>query len=189
MATEKEIIDRLKNAGKQELINASRVFTASLAASTDSLKPPNIRITEDLFKREFLPFIIGEREDTATESLYGSWVGVGALPTSEIDVCDNVGNVLFSIPALWDTSADRISAVKPALNTMVRGYTTYNRVGQGNSFLMAHMPAAVFEINGGEKTLSKAVERLRVIVGRYRPDIVTVDKKAGGIVPETWMEF
>ncbi len=77
-------------------------------------KEHNARISEDNFVNVFLPFFAGE-ENIYDVSL-GNWVSVASMSGHlsagqfrEVDVVDNEGNILFTVPPILDRDA-----IKPA---------------------------------------------------------------------------
>lgn len=75
----------------------------------------NNKITEECFKKNFLPFFSGQESlsDVNTHSnFYNNWINVAGTPLNEVDVIDNNGNTLFTIPPLLDTNIVK-TLVKP----------------------------------------------------------------------------
>lgn len=63
------------------------------------------RLPEHLFRKYFLDYFVGRIEATAENMIVANWIGIAGSPTSEVEVTDPSGQVLFIVPAIFTTSS------------------------------------------------------------------------------------
>lgn len=64
---------------------------------------PKGKLPENIFQQYFLPFFAGEKPITSENKIMENWISVAGTPMAEVDIIDNAGKVLFSVPSLFDT--------------------------------------------------------------------------------------
>lgn len=62
------------------------------------------RLPEEVFVNYFLPFFSGKKTVEHRPTVISEWIGVAGSPSSEVRVVDKVGNELFIVPGIYDTS-------------------------------------------------------------------------------------
>lgn len=148
---ERQVID-------QRMQESQRAVNVAFDALVSNV--PNAKLPETIFKEYFLPYFAGkvipnERDDRAAQ-----WIGIAGNPTREVDLIDNSGKVVLTVPSLFDTHslnplrpADRIpkgqkSTHEMLLETKLRD----NHIrGSGQAFFQRNMDLRVDQIieNGG----------------------------------------
>lgn len=89
----------MSNPFGQLLLN--EMHADMLNAKTNLLeKMERSKLPEALFRKHFLGWFIGEVEATAENSIVASWIGIAGSPTSEVEIIDAGGRVLFIAPAI-----------------------------------------------------------------------------------------
>jgi hypothetical protein len=71
------------------------------------------KIPEQVFKQNFLPYFSGNVESARGRNIMAEWIGVAGTAMSEVDVVGNNNEILFTVPALFDTNV--IDITKRAL--------------------------------------------------------------------------
>lgn len=150
--------EKLENAIAEKYRN--EIIGISSVLEESNTHEGKANIAEDIFVNVFLPFFAGE------ENIYkvglGNWVTVatngGSLPGGqfrEVDVIDDKGKVLFTVPPIYDRNAlnpvklsDRIAlpqlmeqaeqlgSIKPALQTKMKNQifeALLNKMRAGNN--------------------------------------------------------
>jgi hypothetical protein len=69
---------------------------------------PKNKINEQVFVNEFLPYLTGEKDLDPKSNLLTTWVGIAGNASNEVDVVDNKGEILFSVPGLINTNLLKI---------------------------------------------------------------------------------
>lgn len=92
-------VNAWENMFKQELNGASAKAFHGLVETHERKKLP-----EHIFKDYFLPFFLGGAVPDPNTEVYARWVGIAETPTSEVDVINPAGDVLFTVPALMNTN-------------------------------------------------------------------------------------
>jgi hypothetical protein len=70
----------------------------------------NSQLPEDIFQQYFLPHFSGQASISNKPEVMAEWISIAGTPTSEVDIIDHAGHVLFTVPSLFDTNV--IDAVK-----------------------------------------------------------------------------
>lgn len=96
--TPKKPLSPFEVARKNELLIAENNAFQGLVENQ-----PRARLPEPLFKEHFWPYFNHDKEASRDDSVFAQWVGVAGSPTSEVDVFNEVGEVVFTVPALLNT--------------------------------------------------------------------------------------
>jgi hypothetical protein len=83
---------------KQELQNNIDQSYKTLVSET-----PVAKLPEKIFSQYFLPYFSGEKTPTVSQPVFAEWVSVAGNPMAPVDVIGNDNEVLFRVPALYDT--------------------------------------------------------------------------------------
>lgn len=62
------------------------------------------QVPEDLFKEYFLPYFTENKSISDQPDIIAKWIGIAGTPMSEVDVVDMAGDVLFTVPSLFDSA-------------------------------------------------------------------------------------
>ena len=89
------------------------------------------KLHEPIFRQYFLPFFINTVPPSPNNNAYAYWVGVAGSPTSEVDVVDDDGNVLFTVPALLNTNSLEILQSRHRGPSVKDMYLEYAQMSQG----------------------------------------------------------
>lgn len=95
-------------ANTQTLIN--KVGTESIRDGINDIfnalviDKENAVLPENLFVTNFLPFFAGERDIKQERQFMSNWIGVAGSPTREVDIIDTRGQVLYTVPSLFNTN-------------------------------------------------------------------------------------
>lgn len=145
----------------------------STDASYDTLinKQEKSKLPEDVFKAHFLPYFSG-KEVQGDRNVYADWVGVAGTPMAEVDVISPRGEVLFTVPPLFDTNMIEIMQRKAgkSLSNIVHEFETrkagipaaadnfYNNALAQKVDEIAHRPADANSANARWNTIFQRYE-------------------------------
>lgn len=62
------------------------------------------QLPEHIFVRDFLPIFAGKVPLNKVKDFIQVWVSISGAPTSPVDIIDRKGEVLFTVPGLFDTN-------------------------------------------------------------------------------------
>ena len=154
-----------------------------IAQSLNRVPLPNPRLPERHFKEIFLPLFAGDTELTYEVKL-DNWVKVAGSPFQAVDIHDNAGKVLFTVPPLMDRSAvNPINDDGPNISHVVASANQYARVhpNMGLQHLNAELTkrALIMKV---PQSVRKNIEAWNSIFERYgRPPIMALpDEHATG---------
>ena len=74
------------------------------------------RLPEHIFVSYFLPFFIGQRQVDEKNNYPAQWISIAGSPTSEVDVIDSSGTVLYTVPAFFNTKKNNPVGERGNLN-------------------------------------------------------------------------
>lgn len=94
----------ISNLQLNDIREKTDFFHDSLVAKT-----PKARLPESIFRSHFLPYFAGQTGITKDSNVLVEWISVAGSPMSEVDVIDQNQNVLFTVPALFDTNIIEIA--------------------------------------------------------------------------------
>ncbi len=61
-------------------------------------------LPENVFVEVFLPFFSGERSFDESNDIIINWISIAGNPTKEVKIVDDIGNVLYTVPPIMDTT-------------------------------------------------------------------------------------
>lgn len=145
---------------------------------------PKNKLPESLFVEHFLPYFSGDVNDPRVKGrdVLTDWVSVAGTPMAEVDIIDEEQNVIFSVPALYDTNI--INLVKPKTgNAIADIYQEYElrKVGvpvAANNFLTNALLDKTRQLTNVEQ--NKTTQRWDAIYARYNTKPSQVDPRASG---------
>ena len=62
------------------------------------------KLPEDVFIYYFLPYFCGEKLIDKDNDIIAKWISIAGNPNKEVDIIDNAGNTVTTIPAIVDSS-------------------------------------------------------------------------------------
>ena len=62
------------------------------------------KLPENIFVYYFLPYFCGEKIIDKNSDIISKWIAIAGNPNKEVDIIDDEGNVVITIPALVDSS-------------------------------------------------------------------------------------
>lgn len=77
---------------------------------------PLKKIPETVFSSLFLPFFTGEAQSTRDNPAIAHWIGLVGSGTEPAEVVDVSGNVLFTVPPMFDSSRIRTDRPKGSVS-------------------------------------------------------------------------
>jgi hypothetical protein len=86
----------VENAKQQEELFFNGIIKASQEVRT--------KLPEEVFVKNFLPFFSGKQSIKENPDVIPNWIGIAGSPTSPVDVVDNSGDVLYTVPGFYDTT-------------------------------------------------------------------------------------
>jgi len=118
----------LKQRMMEKLTHADLTEADAFAKEVyEAIKTPNVRVPENVFREIFLgAFTAGEEENVGTAIAH--WMGIVDSPTAEADVCDMSGNVLFTVPPIFETSRIDTDAVGPRYSSFLYEYADQAKI-------------------------------------------------------------
>lgn len=123
---------------KGELNQAMAVFHSSLVSNVQNNKLP-----ESVFVQLFLPYFSGTPFPD-NRNVIAEWIGIAGTPMSEVDIINDQGAVLYSVPSLFNTDMLQVANKKAglAIGDIVDNYKLRDQHVRGS----------------GERYLSHAIE-------------------------------
>lgn len=142
---------------------------------------PRPRIVEESFKYWFLPYFSGDQNAPQLQgrNVVADWIGVAGTAMSEVDVVDAQGNVLFAVPALFDTNMLEIASRTPGRSFADLYYEYELRKGGVPAVANNYLSQALFNkgqdlTRDRENTITQtAAQRWTAIMQRYNIPAVT----------------
>lgn len=82
---------------------ADRIFIDEI---TEAIKEDNPKIPEPVFRELFLPAFANPDKDTKIEkdNFLSHWIGLVGGPTTEVDLVNMKGDVILTVPPIFDSS-------------------------------------------------------------------------------------
>jgi hypothetical protein len=132
---------------------------------------PRGKIPEEIFKQHFLPYFAGEKPITTESKIMEQWISVAGTPMSEVNVINNTGEVLFSVPSLFDTKIID-TVIKDRKSSLTDIYTNSevrsSRIpSEGIAYLARALTDKVQNIAGTSKVDIENKQRWETIMQRY----------------------
>lgn len=129
------------------------------------------KIPEDIFKQHFLPFFSGKEARDENKNVLGEWIGIAGSPVAEVNVIDNEGKVLFTVPPIFDSTV--IKAVQDNLGKSFSDiYALYrlhsnNLPAQGENFLTKELSKKYADTITKSELLEENSKKWEKILNRY----------------------
>lgn len=101
-----EFLTEIKDQLLANLTNQANTFQKEIL---DTIKDVNNKLPEEIFVGVFLPYFSGEVQSTHDNNLVANWISVAGSPMASVDIIDNSGTKLYTVPPIMDTSIIDIS--------------------------------------------------------------------------------
>lgn len=85
-----------------------------------------VRFPINLFNDYFAPYFFGQKPISEQSDIFATWIGIAGSPTSEVDVIDTTGNIVFTVPPLFNTDVIDILRKDSELSRVIDSYNTYS---------------------------------------------------------------
>lgn len=131
------------------------------------------RLPEDVFKYYFLDYFSGNLGSPTLQNrnVIAEWIGVAGSPMGEVDVFDPQGNVLFTVPALFDTNMLAVtqSSHGKSIGDILYEYNLRKSgiPAVANNYLIKALDAKAYSMNSEQINSLPSVERWFLILSRY----------------------
>ena len=150
-------------------------ISLQIGRAFDSLvvKKDNAHLPEHVFEQHFLPFFAGELDNANLKGrdVITDWISIAGTPMSEVDIVNEAGQTVFTVPAIFDSNIIEHVNRKAGngLNDIMVEYEM--RKGgipaQANNFLNEALAAKSEEITKDTSHLSVTAGRWDSILTRY----------------------
>lgn len=125
MTQVQQVQDRLT----QSLVDSIKQQESSfLSEIVEDAQHNRAKLPEPLFREHFLPFFSGASAIDSRSEVITQWIGIAGSPTAEVDVINEQGESLFTVPGYYDTTV--IDAMSRSLGkevTLSRIINIYNQ--------------------------------------------------------------
>ncbi len=163
-----EANNALTEIAKKKAMDYEAIFMKDIVMSTDALRNT---IPENVFVTHFLPFFSGNRNSQTDNDVVAKWIAVAGTPMAEVNVMDDSGEVIYTVPPLLDTSI--IDVVKrSAANSLSNIYTnkevhSRNIPAAGETYLMEALDEKTRDVLKPSEHASEYEKRWANIFSRY----------------------
>ncbi len=113
-------------------------------------------IPEDLFVNEFLPYFSGQKSFSEGNNVLGNWVTVAGTPFAEVNVIDQSGNTVVTVPGLTTTLQHKLAE---------RSGTPLHDI-----VVQAEVVGSQQQVLGNRYLNNKLDEKQREIIGTVMPE-------------------
>ena len=165
----KESVARLTEQNKQAI---KQVTVDTFQALVVEPSKQHAVLPEPIFREAFLPYFSGQKSINDNKEIVSQWVQVAGAPGAEVDVIDQSGEKLFTVPPVFDSSI--IETLKRKLGESINDiYTLYNLHNNNSPVIGEKVLADAFEnrMNTMFKpsdTLTNNQKRWDIIFDRYQ---------------------
>lgn len=84
-----------------------------------------VKFPIELFNNYFAPYFFGQIPINEQSDIFSTWIGIAGSPTSEVDIVDTLGNIVFTVPPLYNTDVIDILRKNSELSKVVDNYNNY----------------------------------------------------------------
>lgn len=155
-------------------------ISLQIGRAFDSLvvKANKAHLPEVVFQQHFLPFFAGELDTPALKDrdVITDWISIAGTPMSEVDIVDEAGATLFTVPPIFDSNI--IEHVNRKAGNSLRDIMAEYEIrktgipAQANNFLNAALAEKSREMTSDTRHLSVTTARWNEIMKRYNKDSV-----------------
>ena len=129
------------------------------------------KLPENIFASYFLPYFAGTKDPATFNKIVAEWIGVAGSPRSKVEVIDNSGITLFTVPELFDSSV--IDAMpKEGEHSFRQIFDLQSLYGSnikasGNTYLIKALETKFLKISGPNANLTENEKIWADIFNRY----------------------
>lgn len=109
------------------LDNIKQQESSFLSEIVEDAQHNRSKLPEPLFREHFLPFFSGASPIEGRSDVITKWIGVAGSPTAEVDVINEQGQSLFTVPGYYDTTVidamSRSLGKENTLSTIINVYS------------------------------------------------------------------
>lgn len=129
------------------------------------------RLPESTFVRHFLPYFCGEKQINGQTNTLGLWIGIAGAITSKVDIVNNTGEVLFTVPPINDTSIFDVNNLKNAqgFKNIIQNFQLYanQTPASGQNYLSRTLDSRLDKLRSESKTFTENEKAWMDIFKRY----------------------
>lgn len=136
------------------------------------------KLPENLFVRDFLPFFSGQVPLNKASQHYQYWIGIAGTPMNEVDIIDNKGNTIFTVPPLMNADFINPNKRHKAMGDIFTEQSLHSShsPAAGNSYLARELSQRVSEFEDNSKPLLTYEQRWSQIFNRYGVSATSEDR-------------
>lgn len=141
-------------------------------------KADTAKLPESIFVEQFLPFFSGEQNVKDRKEFFSEWIGVAGSPMGEVNVINEEGNVLFSVPPMFDSSV--IETAKRNLGESFSDIYSQYKMHSNNLPVVGEK----FLADAFEKKIGTTVKKSDVVSSnqeRWNNILTRYGRKVGGV--------
>ena len=159
----KEKANKLIQMTKEQHINSLNSEMAPVFNMLNS--KPKGSLPENVFASYFLPYFSGITPIMPESTVIADWISIAGAPTNEVDIVDQTGRVIFTVPPLFDTGVIDTTRDSGRFISIYDQYTLQNTniPSLANNFLMNALANKASEID----TSVQPVDTWLAILKRY----------------------
>lgn len=160
-------------AAQQTVVNAQlKGIMEVVDGSFDALvaNQPRARIPEPVFVHHFLPYFTGNGTGNPERNPMAEWIGVAGSATAQVDVINEGGEVLFTVPPMMDSNIINLNQVGGRrLNDLIVDYQLHGEglPGSAARFYATEIQKKLQQIAPGHADETQATKQWRQIFTRY----------------------
>ncbi len=161
-----DVEKQIQDYHRQRVTESTDFFYGQLVASN-----PHGRLPEDIFVGVFLPYFSGQKAITPDVNIFADWISIAGSPMNEVDILNQAQQVVFSVPALFDTNIFQIATRSPgnSFTDIMNEYGLRNDSVPvaANRFLHNNLDRKVEEIKQNSPQQLDSMQRWNLIFQRY----------------------
>lgn len=182
MSQDKPVQTSADDALRQQTLEQVRQST-SFAYDSLVVQQNKHKIPEQVFVAHFLPYFSGQDLGQG-RNVVAEWIGVAGSPMAEVDVVDQKGEVVYSVPPIYNTNILEI-ANRKAGQSVADIFQQYElrRAGvpaAANAYLNQNLADKSREMVIGQIDENSVAGRWNSIMSRYGIKPTAEAEKAGG---------
>ena len=149
----------------------------------------NGRLPENIFVGYFLPYFSGQKPIDKSSQVMADWISIAGTPMNEVDILDQSGNTIYTVPSLFDTNIIKVNSRKEG-ESIADIYNQYdlrmnNIPSVANNFLLKALDKKIEDLNTQSTIHDNNVTRWNSILSRYGLNTTkTSDQKDTDIVDD-----
>lgn len=167
--SEKAMINEISKNDEDSIETVHRNLIAS---SRNSLP-------EAIFIAEFLPYFSGQLRVEKTNDVFLKWVGIAGMPSNEVSIINEMGEVLYTVPSLIDTSVINVKGDSSgsSISELMRRYTIRTNItpALGTEYLNNAKDKVIEATIKQGKNQLDSIKRWDAIFARYNNESSSIE--------------